>query len=253
VPKNTPAEIIDKLNKEINAKVGGKAMKARDVMMSPVITAKPHSTVKEVAKTLLEKQISAVPVVDDAGKLVGMVSEGDLMHRSEAGTERQRSWWVRLMAGNDSLAADYIKAHGRKVADVMTPNVITATPETPLDEIAILLEKNSIKRVPIVKDGQLVGIVSRANLVQAVASAPKGLEIPLSDSTIRDKLLAHLKAQPWALTDLLNVTVNDGVVTLWGITGSETERKAIRVAAEATPGVRTVNDHLTLRPSGYGV
>ena len=181
MPKNTPAEIIDKLNKEINAKVGGKAMKARDVMMSPVITAKPHSTVKEVAKTLLEKQISAVPVVDDAGKLVGMVSEGDLMHRSEAGTERQRSWWVRLMAGNDSLAADYIKAHGRKVADVMTPNVITATPETSLDEIAILLEKNSIKRVPIVKDGQLVGIVSRANLVQAVASAPKGLEIPLSD------------------------------------------------------------------------
>ena len=103
------------------------------------------------------------------------------------------------------------------------------------------------------KDGQLVGIVSRANLVQAVASAPKGLEISLSDSSIRDKLLAHLKAQPWALTDLLNVTVNDGVVTLWGITGSETERKAIRVAAEATPGVRTVNDNLTLRPSGYGV
>ena len=93
-------------------------------------------------------------MVDDAGKLIGMVSEGDLMHRSEAGTERQRSWWVRLMAGNNSLAADYIKAHGRTVADVMTPNVITAMPETPLGEIAILLEKNSIKRVPIVKDGQ---------------------------------------------------------------------------------------------------
>src|SRR5208337_3918369 len=151
--------------------------------------------VKEVAKTLLERRISAVPVVDDGGKLVGIVSEGDLLHRSEAGTERPRSWWLRLMAEDDSLAADYVKAHGHKVADVMTQNVITATPETPLDAIAILLEKNSIKRVPIVKNGQLVGIVSRANLVQAVASAPKWLDIPLSDSTIRDKMLAHLKAQ----------------------------------------------------------
>jgi CBS domain-containing protein len=228
-------------------------MNARDVMVSPVITVKPYSSVKEAAKTLLEKRISAVPVVDDGGKLVGMLSEGDLMHRSEAGTERRRSWWLGLMAGDDTPAVDYVKAHGRKVADVMMQILITATPETPLDEIATLLEKNSIKRVPIVKDGQLIGIVSRANLIQAVASAPNGLEISLSDSTIRDKLLAHLKAQPWVHTDLLNVTVNDGVVTLWGITSSEAERKALRVAAESTPGVRTVNDDLTPRPRGYGL
>jgi CBS-domain-containing membrane protein len=166
----------------------------------------------------------------------------------------QRSWWVRLMSGDDSLAADYVKAHGRKVADVMTQNVITATPETPLDEIATLLEKNLIKRVPIVKDGQLVGIVSRAKLIQAVASAPKGLDIPLSDSTIRDKLLAHLKAQPWVHTDLLNVTVNDGAVSLWGITTSETERKAIRVATslrrQAPPPRRLAS---TCRPSSYAM
>ena len=226
-------------------------MKARDVMVSPVITVKPYSSVREVAKLFLERQISAVPVVDDQGKLIGMVSEGDLMHRSEAGTERKRSWWLRLMAGDDSLAADYIKAHARKVADVMTRNVITATPDTSLGEIATLLETNSIKRVPIMKDDQLVGIVSRANLVQAVASAPKELEIPLSDSVIRDKLLAHLKTQPWTHTGLLNVTVNDGVVNIWGITNSETERKAIRIAAETTPGVRNVNDKLTLRPRAY--
>lgn len=223
-------------------------MKARDVMASPVITVKPNSSVREVAKTLLENRISAAPVVDDSGKLVGMISEGDLMHRSEAGTERQRSWWLRLMAGDDVLAADYVKAHGHKVADVMTRNVITATLDTPLDEIAVLLEMNSIKRVPIVKDDQLVGIVSRANLVQAVASVPKGLEIPLSNSAIRDKLLADLKAQPWAHTGLLNVTANDGVVNLWGFIRSETERRAIRVAAETMPGVRTVNDHLMLWP-----
>ena len=134
--------------------------KARDVMVSPVITVKPSSSVKEVATTLLERRISAVPVVDDHGKLVGIISEGDLMHRSEAGTERQRSWWLLGWTGDETLAAEYVKAHARKVADVMTRNVITATPETPLQEIAALLEKNAIKRVPIVKDDQLVGIVS---------------------------------------------------------------------------------------------
>ena len=225
-------------------------MKARDVMVSPVITVKPSSSVKEVATTLLERRISAVPVVDDQGKLVGIISEGDLMHRSEAGTERQRSWWLLGWTGDETLAAEYVKAHARKVADVMTRNVITATPETPLHEIAALLERNSIKRVPIVKDGQLVGIVSRANLIQAVASTSKQLEIPLSDTTIRDKLLAHLTSQEWAHTSLLNVTVSGGVVNLWGITNSDAERMAIRVAAESAPGVCDVNDNLVTQPLG---
>ena len=228
-------------------------MKARDVMVSPVITVKPSSSVKEVAKTFLERRISGVPVVDDQGKLVGIVSESDLMHRSEAGTERQRSWWLLGLTGDEVLAAEYVKAHARKVADVMTRRVITASPDTPLHEIAALLEKNSIKRLPIVKDGQLVGILSRANLIQAVASAQKGLEIPLSDATIRDKLLAHLKEQRWAHTGLLNVTVNDGVVNLWGMTSSDEERKAIRVAAETTRGVRAVNDNMVTRPIVTGI
>ena len=222
-------------------------MKARDVMVSPVITVKPYSSVKEVAKTFLERRISAVPVVDDQGKVVGIVSEGDLMHRSEAGTERQHSWWLRAFTADETLAADYVKAHARKVADVMTRDVITAPPETPLHEIAALLEKHSIKRVPIINNGQLVGIVSRANLIQAVASTRKGLDIPLSDTTIRDKLLADLSAKTWAHTSLLNITVSGGVVDLWGITRSDVERKAIRVAAESTPGVRAVNDNLVTR------
>lgn len=227
-------------------------MKARDVMVSPVITVKPSASVKEVAKTFLERRISAVPVVDDQGRVIGIVSEGDLMHRSEAGTERQRSWWLLGLTGDEALAAEYTKAHARKVADVMTRNVITAPPDTPLHEIAALLEKNSIKRVPIVNNGQLVGIVSRANLIQAVASARPMLEIPLSDSTVRDKLLAHLKERRWADMGLLNVTVNDGVVNLWGMTNSDAERKAIRVAAEGMPGVRAVNDNLITRPRGFG-
>jgi CBS domain-containing protein len=217
-------------------------------MVSPVITVKPSSTVKEVARIFIDRRISAAPVVDDQGKLVGIVSEGDLLHRSEAGTERKRASWLMLLTGNDTLAAEYVKAHARKVADVMTRKVVTATPDTPLHEIASILEKNSIKRVPIVRDGQLVGLVSRANLLQAVATERKELEIPLSDTTIRDQLQSHLAAQPWAHTSLLNVTVSGGVVDLWGITSSDAERKAIRVAAESAPGVRAVNDNLIVRP-----
>lgn len=226
-------------------------MKARDVMVSPVITVTPDTLVGEVAKLLLEHRFSAVPVVDHQGKLVGIISEGDLMHRAEAGTERQRSWWLRGLTGADTLAFDYIKAHARKVADVMTRQVVTASADTPLNEIATLMEKNAIKRIPIVAGGQLVGIITRANLMQAVASAPKGREIQPSDTAIRDRLLAHLKAQPWAETSLLNVTVSDGTVDLWGITNSEAERKAICVAAESAPGVRAVRDNMMMRPKAY--
>jgi len=226
-------------------------MKARDVMVSPVISVKPSCTVKEVAKTLLERRISAVPVVDDTGKLVGIVSEGDLMHRAEIGTQRRHSWWLRVLTGDDALAAEYTKAHARTVADVMTREVITASPDSPLHEIAALLERHSIKRVPIVRDGALLGIVSRANLLQALASSHKDLDVQLSDTAIRDRILTDLNNQPWAHTLLLNVTVNGGVVDLWGITGSDAERKAIRVAAESAPGVTGVNDHL-VRQSAQG-
>jgi CBS domain-containing protein len=222
-------------------------MKAHDVMVFPVITVKPSTSVKEVAKLLVERRISAVPVIDDEGKLVGMVSEGDLLRRAEAGTERRRSWFLLGMTCEETLAAEYVKAHARKVADVMTSKVITATPDTLLHELATLLETNSIKRVPIVKNGQLVGIVSRANFVQAVASAGEALKVSLSDASIRETLLAHLRQQAWARPWQLNVTVKKGVVDLWGVAASETERTAIRVAAETMPGVRAINDNLIIR------
>ena len=222
-------------------------MKARDVMTAPVITVKDTAAVKDVAKLFLERGISAVPVVNARDELVGIVSEGDFLHRSEIGTQRQRPWWLALMAGDQGLAADYIKSHAKCVADIMTRNVITAAPDTPLNEIAAMLEQHGIKRVPIVHEKNLVGIVSRANLVQALASSGSKLDIPVSDTAIRERLLAHLNSQGWAPKILLNATVNDGVVDLWGITDSNTERKAIRVAAEAMPGVRAVNDHITVR------
>jgi CBS domain-containing protein len=224
-------------------------MQARDVMVSPVITAKKSATVREVAKLLLEKRISAVPVVDSVGKLVGIVTESDLMRRAEAGTEHPYSWWVRFLAGDATVAADYVKSHAAKIEDVMNREVVTASPEAPLHEIATLLEEHQIRRVPIVdKFGNLVGVVSRANLIQIVASARPKLEVTLSDSMIRRKLLSELKKQSWAHTHNLGVTVTDGVVDLWGYAQSDDERRAIRVAAEDIPGVVAVNDHLADSP-----
>jgi CBS domain-containing protein len=226
-------------------------MKACDVMVSPVTTVTLRTSVRDLARTMLEKRISGVPVVDDSGKLVGMVSEGDLLHRSEAGTERRLSGWLRMLAGDDQLAADYIKARGRRVADIMTQRVVTATPDTPLHEVAMLMESHAIKRIPIVQDGRLVGIITRANLVQAVAGVPEALEISPADSDIRERLLSHLGEQPWAHRSSLNVTVKNGVVSLWGLADSETEKQAIRIAAETVPGVRGVSDHLSVRPYPY--
>jgi CBS domain-containing protein len=225
-------------------------MLVRDVMVAPVVTVEPTATVQEVATLLLEKRISAVPVLDDKGKLVGIVSEGDLLHRVEAGTERHRSWWLRALIESQTLAAEYVKSHGRKVSDVMTRDVITASPETPLHEVASLMEKNAVRRLPILENGQLVGIVSRANLLQAVASARQLLAVTPSDVEIRERILASLKKERWAHTGLLNVTVSNGIVDLWGLAESEAERKAIRVAAESTPGVGAVHDNVAVYRGG---
>jgi len=228
-------------------------MKAADVMVANVITVRPDASVREVAETLLAKRISALPVVDKAGQLVGIISEGDLIRRAETGTDRRRSWWLELLTGTTTLAADYVKSHARTVADIMTRNVITVAPETPLRDIAELLEKNSIKRVPVVKNRQVIGIVSRANLVQALASRWQEKEAqPSSDLTIREEVMARLDAEPWTRYAPINVIVHDATVELWGIVDSETAKKAVRVAAEVTPGVRAINDNLVVRPIVFG-
>lgn len=220
-------------------------MQARDVMVSPVITVTPGMKVREVAKLLVEHGVSAVPVVDDTGCLAGIVSEGDFLHRAEIGTYRQASsGGLAPRMDKETDAAGFIKAHATKVGDVMTRKVVTAAPDTPLQEIAVMMETNGIKRVPILRNGHLVGIVSRANLVQAVATSGKKLEIPMSDTLIRERLMKQLKSESWAHTTLLNATVSDGVVTLWGLTSSRLERQAIRTAAESMSGVVAVKDHI---------
>lgn len=227
-------------------------MIARDVMTSPVITIGENATIQEAAKLLIKERISALPVLDEAGKLAGIVTESDLMRRAEIGTERHYSWWLWMLSDARTLASDYVKSHATSVKDLMTPTVITVVPETPLHEIAELFERNHIKRVPVVNlAGDLLGIVSRANIVQAVASAGPKLEVSLPDAAIRNKLLDELKQQPWAHAHKMNVMVSEGVVELWGFVENEQERQAINVAAKSIPGVNGVNDRLMRSPT-YG-
>ncbi len=228
-------------------------MKAADVMVTNVISVTPDVLVQDVAYILLSNRISAVPIVDDEGELLGIVSEGDLMRRAETGTGRHRPWWLAMLTGRDIRALDYAKEHSRRITDVMTSKVVTATPDTPLRDIATLLEKNGIKRVPIVKDGKMVGIVSRANLLQALASSRIPQDVDVGDSAIRESLVARLQAASWVNAALINVIVQDGMADLWGIVDTEAEKKAVRVAAEITPGVRGINDHLIIRPAESGV
>lgn len=223
-------------------------MNAADVMVTNVISVRSDTTVEKIAETLLTNRISAVPVLDAAGGLVGIVSEGDLIHRVEADTERHRSWWLELLTGREILAREFVKSHSRKAADVMTRPVITVKPETPLSDLAYLLEKHRIKRVPVLVNGKLAGIVSRANLIQALVR--RGNEIipdeKLGDAALRAKVLAQLRSKPWWPDDI-NVIVDDGTVELWGFVDSEAEKDAIRVAVEVTPGVRTVANNLSLK------
>ena len=222
-------------------------MKAADVMVSKVISVRSDTSVEEIAETLLANRISAVPVLEDGG-LVGIVSEGDLIHRVEADTERHRSWWLELLTGRETLAREFVKSHSRKAADVMTRSVVTVTPDTSLSDLASLLEKHRIKRVPVMQDGKIVGIVSRANLIQALVRRGNKI-IPdqaVEDSALRDNVLAQLRTKPW-WPNTVNVLVHDGTVELCGMVDSDAEKDAIRVAVELMPGVRAVANNLALK------
>jgi CBS domain-containing protein len=223
-------------------------VKASDIMTSQIVTIGPTASVRDVAALLLSSHISAVPVVDEKGGLLGIVSESDLMRRVETATERRSTWWLELFSSNEALAAEFVKMHARKVSDVMTPNVVTADPETPISEIASILEKNRIKRVPIIENGKVVGIVSRANLLQALASVPQetGARGKANDATIRDQVEAQLNKNAWTKPWHLNVIVHDGIVELWGVVHSQIEKTAARVSAEEVPGVCSVNDNLVV-------
>lgn len=221
-------------------------MKAGDIMTTTVVSVRADDTVRDAAKLMARHHVSALPVVDAAGKLVGLVSEGDLLRREEIGTEKRRSWWLELLAGPEAGAKDYLKEFGRHVRDVMSPTVVTVDESAPLAQIAELLESRHIKRVPVVRAQKVVGIVSRANLIQALASLPQ-LVVPdmrPDDARLREQVLSELHKQRWTSLGALNVVVHNGVVNLWGTVFTTSERKALKALVERVPGVRGVQDHL---------
>jgi CBS domain-containing protein len=220
-------------------------MKAVDVMTRNVVSVKLDSSVFEAAQLMILNRISGLPVLDTSGKLVGVVTEGDLLRRAETGTERSTPSWLEFFLGQGRLATDYVRTHGRKIRDVMTPDPQTIVEETPLDEIVALMEQKRIKRLPVMRGDKMVGIVSRANLVQALASlARETVDTLPRDATLRELVLAEIDKQPWSPGSLINVIVRDGVVELWGTILDERKRQALRVVAENVPGTRQVKDHL---------
>jgi CBS domain-containing protein len=221
-------------------------MRARDIMTTSVVTVSPETDIAEAVKLMLERQISGVPVIDDSGRLIGILTEGDLMRRAELATGRQ-SWWINPISSPEQEAKAYVKAHGLKVKDVMTKEVVTITEQEPLDRIAMVFEERGIKRTPVMRSGKVVGIVSRANLLRSLA-VQKTNDFPPSDSNIRSAILATAAEDAAIRVVLVDVTVDGGVVHLWGNTASEAERDAFRVVAENTMGVKEVQNHIRVLP-----
>ena len=221
-------------------------MKAKDVMTSPVISVEPNATVLQAIRIMLQRRISGLPVIDKVSRLVGIVTEGDFLRRVETGTQRRRPRWLEFLIGPGRLADEYTHSHGHKVNEVMTPDPVTVTEDAPLDEIVRLMEKRQIKRIPVLREQQVVGIVTRANLIYALASASSATQPSgeSDDAVIRTLFLTELGKEKWAPIGLINPIVRNGVVELWGIITDDRERQALIVAAENIPGVKEVRDHL---------
>jgi CBS domain-containing protein len=223
-------------------------MQAKDIMTTKVATVTSDSSVEEISELMLSRNISGVPVVGKNGAVLGIVTEGDLMLRKDVGGDgvQHTSWWLRLLSDSKADAASYIKTHGLHAAEVMTRDVITVEEDTPVGDIARILAENHIKRVPVLRDGKLAGIVSRVNLLRGLASRSKDQsEAPtIDDRAIKDAIVKDVDSQGWITHGSLNVIVTGGVVELWGWVDSSEERRALLLLAEAVEGVRNVEDHL---------
>lgn len=226
-------------------------MQVADIMTTDVVSVQPDATVQEIAGVLLKHRISAVPVTGSEGQVVGIVSEGDLMRRSEIETAARHSWWLAEVLSPGEDPTNYIKTHGRKAADVMTRKVISVTADVPLREVAGLLERHHIKRVPVVRDGKLAGIISRANILQALAaqSAQSVAEVASDDQDIRENVLKELSKISGMDAPRLNVIVANGNVQLWGIVDAPAKKKAAQIAVENVHGVKVVENNLGFVPA----
>ncbi|HLZ01187.1 MAG TPA: CBS domain-containing protein [Bradyrhizobium sp.] len=219
-------------------------MRAHQIMTKPVITVRPDVTIADAANLMLRRHISGLPVVDASGKLVGIVSEGDFIRRSEIGTERRRGALLRFILGAGKSASDFVHEHGCKVSEIMTPSPVTVTEDAHLADIVDIMEKRNVKRLPVLRNDKIVGIVTRANLLQAVASMARHIPDPTADDDhIRNRIINALEKVEWGPIGL-NVIVRDGIVHLSGVITDERSREAAIVAAENVDGVRKVHDHL---------
>ena len=225
-------------------------MNASDIMTKSVITGEPDTTLVQAAELMVKNRISAIPVLDEDGGIVGIVSEGDLMRRVEGANDRSKSWWLSLFSDTQHNARSYIQEHGQHLKDIMTTQVTTVTPDMPVGQIAKLLEKNHIKRVPVVDNGKLVGLVSRANLLQALAAQPMvRIRSQADEDEKRDVVMGALAQVPGLNPVHLNVIVTDDRVDVWGIVNSNDEEAAAKVALEAIEGLGDVSVHLGRVPS----
>ncbi len=224
-------------------------MRARDIMTSDLVTVAPSTPVTAIAQLLLEQKISAVPVVDD-GRLVGLVSEGDLLHRQEAGTDTRPTWWSELFRATEDRARAYMKAHGKTAAAVMTRELRTVGPDGDVAAIAGVMDKYKVKRVPVVDQGRLMGLVSRSDLLRLLvkAASHQAEPIAINDQQLSEAILAEVQQAGLATTTTLNIIATQGNVGLWGFVASETEREAVEVAAASIAGVQGVENHLAVRP-----
>jgi CBS domain-containing protein len=219
-------------------------MRAHQIMTRPVITVTPETTIVEAANIMLQKHVSGLPVVDKAGKLVGIISEGDFIRRSEIGTQRKRGRFLKFILGPGAAAADFVHEHGSKIGEIMTPDPLTITEDSALEAIVAVMEKANLKRLPVMRGGNVVGIVSRANLLQAVASLARQAPDPTADDDhIRNRIIDVLEKTDWCPFGL-NVIVRDGIVHLSGVITEEGSRQATLVATESVTGVKKVHDHL---------
>jgi CBS domain-containing protein len=220
-------------------------MKARDVMTQPVTSVEADTSVDVAIRLMLQKKISGLPVIDASGSLIGMVTEGDFLRRAEAGTQHRHSRWLDFLMGPGLLAEQYTKSHGRKVGEVMSREVKSVDEHTQLGDIVSMMERHHIKRVPVLRGKKLVGIVTRANLLRALASVIHKLPPSSTDDAgIRQKILEQLRSEKWAPVATVDAIVRDGVATLTGYVLDERERAALKVLVENVPGVKQVRDQM---------
>lgn len=219
-------------------------MRAHQIMTRQVITTTPEASIAEAARVMLEHHISGLPVVNDVGQLVGIVSQGDFLRRAEIGTQRRRPRWLRILTGWGEEAADFVRERGRKVGEVMNDSPITVSEDATLEDVSTAMEKNDIKRVPVMRGDRMVGIVTRTNLVQAVLDLARDVPDPTADDDhIQRRIFAAIEKNDWRPFGL-SIVVRDGIVHLNGVITDERSRQAAIVAAENVAGVRKVHDHL---------